>query len=81
MEPRSLGSDRRRKRKGAIRSPAKHGKQPLDSKLKKCIKGGLIIPPRVSLLPIPVDPAGGHCYWNPIKTCESRDFGSRRTAQ
>ena len=23
---------------------------------------------------IPVDPAGGHRYWNTIKTCESRDI-------
>ena len=30
---------------------------------------------------IPVDPAGGHRYWNPIKTCESRVFGTRQTAQ
>jgi hypothetical protein len=30
---------------------------------------------------IPVDPAGGYRYWNPIKPCESRDFGSRQTSQ
>ena len=30
---------------------------------------------------IPVDPAGGHCYWDPIKPCESRGFGPRLTAQ
>ena len=29
----------------------------------------------------PVDPAGGHRYRNSIKTCESRVFGTRRTAQ
>lgn len=30
---------------------------------------------------IPVDPAGGHRYWNSIKTCESRVARTRRTAQ
>ena len=30
---------------------------------------------------IPVDPAGGHCYWDPTKPCESRGFGPRLTAQ
>ena len=30
---------------------------------------------------IPVDPAGGHCYWDPTKPCESRGFGPRQTAQ
>ncbi len=29
----------------------------------------------------PVDPAGGHRCRNSIKTCESRVFGTRRTAQ
>ena len=29
----------------------------------------------------PVDPAGGHRYRNSIKTCESRVFGTRQTAQ
>ena len=28
-----------------------------------------------------VDPARGHCYRGLIKPCESRDFGSRHTAQ
>ena len=30
---------------------------------------------------IPVDPAGGHCYWDSTKPCESRGFGPRLTAQ
>ena len=30
---------------------------------------------------IPVDPAGGHRYWNTIKACESRGVSPRRTAE
>ena len=41
----------------------------------------LIHPPIIIVCQIPVDPAGGHCYWDSIKPCESRGFGPRLTAQ
>ena len=37
--------------------------------------------PIIIVCQIPVDPAGGHCYWDPTKPCESRGFGPRQTAQ
>ncbi len=64
-------------RKGAICLPANFRFQPLDS--KNILRWSDTA--KYFITPTPVDPAGGHCYWNPIKTCESRDFGSRRTAQ
>ena len=72
----TLGSDRR-STKGVICSPAVPWRQ--NSKRDSIIMWFNIyyyyarITPILCVLPIiPVDPAGGHCYWNPIKTCESR---------
>ena len=36
---------------------------------------------QINVCQTPVDPAGGHCYWDSIKPCESRGFGPRLTAQ